>query len=271
MSRKVITMTNLIPVEPVRPPAAYMGGKSRLAKQIITLINKTPHTGYADVFVGMGGIFFRRDLKPKTEVINDFNGDVANLFRILEHHYGQFMDELKYKLTCREEFQRLIKLDPTALTDLQRAARFLYLQKTSFGGKVSGQSFGLNKDGDGRFNLLTLGPLLDDIYNRMSGVTIENLTWQDFVKRWDRDGMLFYLDPPYWNCENDYGKDMFSKADFTQMAKALKGIRGTFILSINDVPEIRQIFKGFKQEPVSLKYSIAAGNSTEAKELIISG
>lgn len=69
--------------------------------------------------------------------------------------------------------------------------------------------------------------------------------------------MLFYLDPPYWNCEDDYGKNMLTKDDFVQMARALKSIHGTFILSINDVPEIRKIFRGFKQEPVSLNYSVS--------------
>lgn len=61
----------LEPVTPCRPPAAYIGGKRNLAKRLVSLIDETPHTLYAEVFVGMGGVFFRRDRKPKVEVIND--------------------------------------------------------------------------------------------------------------------------------------------------------------------------------------------------------
>jgi hypothetical protein len=123
-------------------------------------INATPHTGYAEAFVGMGGVFLKRTQKPKTEVINDRNGEVANLFRILQRHYPQFMETLKFQITSRREFQRLVACDPSTLTDLERAARFLYLQRLSFGGKVTGRSFGVDKDGGGRFNVTRLGPVL---------------------------------------------------------------------------------------------------------------
>ena len=77
----------LTPVNPVRPVAAYVGGKRSLARQIVSLINEVPHEGYAEPFVGMGGIFFRRTMRPDFEVINDWSEDVATLFRILQRHY----------------------------------------------------------------------------------------------------------------------------------------------------------------------------------------
>lgn len=264
-------MNDLSPIKPTAPVAAYIGGKRLLAKTIIERINATDHSGYAEAFVGMGGVFFRRDHKPKTEAINDINGEVANLFRILQRHYPQFMETLKFQITSRREFERLKASDPKTLTDLERAARFIYMQKTAFGGKVTGQHFGVDKSGGARFNLNRLAPMLEDVHERMAGVVIECLPWAEFIARWDRPGMLFYLDPPYWDCENDYGKDVFGKADFTAMAEQLAGIKGRFILSINDVPEIREIFAAFKQEPVDVHYSIAGGKGSEAKELIISG
>lgn len=271
LSREDQTMENLENIKPVKPVAPYIGGKIKLAKTIIEIINETKHTGYADVFCGMGGIFFRRDLKPKTEVINDINNDVANLFRILQRHYPQFMDTLKYQLTSRHEFERLKKTDPTTLTDLERAARFIYMQKTNFGGKVAGQNYGVKNTGGGRFNLSNIAPILDDAYERLHGVHIESLPWQTLIEKYDREGMLFYLDPPYWDCENDYGKNVFSKDDFKAMAKTLQSIEGKFIMSINDVPQIRSLFKSFDKREVSLNYSIGGGKGAKANELIICG
>ena len=119
------------PVEPVNPPAPYLGGKRFLASTIIARIGEVDHGLYAEPFVGMGGVFFRRDRRPDAEVINDRNGDVVNLFRILQRHYAAFMDHLKFQLTSRREFERLSRTDPATLTDLERAARFLYLQRTA--------------------------------------------------------------------------------------------------------------------------------------------
>jgi DNA adenine methylase len=95
----------------------------------------------------MGGVFLRRTRRPKCEVINDISEDVATFFRILQRHYVAFMDMLRFQLTTRAGFERLMRTDPSTLTDLERAARFLYLQRTAFGGKVVGRNFGVD---DGR-------------------------------------------------------------------------------------------------------------------------
>ena len=70
-------MVNLQPVDPVSPAAPYIGGKRVLARTIIGKINATPHDGYAEPFVGMGGIFLRRTMQPRMEAINDISGDVG--------------------------------------------------------------------------------------------------------------------------------------------------------------------------------------------------
>jgi DNA adenine methylase len=86
---------------PVRPVAGYIGGKRRLAERLVARIAAVPHEIYAEAFVGMGGVFFRRRSRPRSEVINDRNGDVANLFRILQRHYPQFMETLRFQITSR--------------------------------------------------------------------------------------------------------------------------------------------------------------------------
>lgn len=260
------------PIEPTRTPAGYIGGKRNLAQRIVALIEATPHRAYAEAFVGMGGVFLRRRSAPPTEVINDLSGDVVTLFRVLQRHYTPFMDMLRYQVASRREFERLKASDPTTLTDLERAARFLYLQRLAFGGKVAGRSFGVTVSGPARFNVLKLGPTLEDVHERLSGVVIENLPWQGFLRRYDRPGTLFYLDPPYWGGEGDYGAGLFGRQEFAEMAACLAQLQGRFILSINDVPEIRELFAGFSIEAVETTYSLpGGGKAMRAGELIITG
>lgn len=156
------------------------------------------------------------------------------------------MDTLRFQLTTRVEFERLVQIDPDTLTDLERAARFLYLQRTAFGGKVSGRNFGVDRARGGRFNLTTLEPMLEDLHSRLSGVVIECLDWSAFIPRYDSADTLFYIDPPYWGCEDDYGKAMFARSDFQRLAELLVTIRGRFILSLNDLPEVRSTFGAFE-------------------------
>lgn len=263
-------MVNLQPVTPVSPAAPYIGGKRLLSRAIIRRINATPHDGYAEPFVGMGGVFLRRTMQPRMEAINDISGDVANLFRILQRHYPQFMETLRFQITSRREYERLVRTDPTTLTDLERAARFLYLQRLAFGGKVSGRNFGVDKVNGGRFNLLKLAPLLEDIHERLAGVVIECLSWRTFIERYDRPGMLFYLDPPYWGNEGDYGADAFVREEFAEMVEVLKGLRGTFILSLNAAAGVFETFRDFSIEEVDCTYTIAGkGKGKAVKEVII--
>ncbi len=226
-------------VHPVSPAASYIGGKKQLAQRVASIIEQIPHSVYAEPFVGKGGVFFRRRLVPKCEVINDISGDVITFFRILQRHYPQFMETLKFQITSRREFERLKTCDPSTLTDLERAARFLYLQRLAFGGKVSGRNYGVDTSGSARFNVTRLGPLLEDIHERLAGVQIENLSWSDFIDRYDTTGTLFYMDPPYFGCETDYGKNVFSRSDFERIAARMTDIKGRFMISLNDTPEVR--------------------------------
>lgn len=276
MSTPRITLADgLSPVSPTRPVAAYIGGKKNLAKRLVERIATVPHTTYAEAFVGMGGVFFRRTSRPQAEAINDWSMDVATFFRILQRHYVAFMDMIRWQLTTRVGFETLLRTDPTTLTDLERAARFLYLQRTSFGGKVVGRGFGVAPQNPARFDVTKLGPLLEAVHERLSPVVIERLPWADFLRRYDRPTTLFYLDPPYYGCERDYGDDegkpLFSRAEFEAMAELLAGLQGRFILSLNDHPDVRAIFAGFQIEEVQTTYSIGGNdNAKKVGELIIS-
>jgi DNA adenine methylase len=264
--------TRLRPASPAKPVAAYIGGKRNLADQVIQRIKRTPHTVYAEPFVGMGGIFLRRPFRAPAEVINDVSRDVATTMRILQRHYVPFMDMLRWQLTSRAEFDRLKRAEPDTLTDLERAARFLYLQRLAFGGKVAGRNFGVSY-GPARFDVGKLGPLLEAAHERLAGVVIECLPWAAFLDRYDRKGVLFYLDPPYWGSEDSYGKDVFPKEQFALLADRLASIKGRFLLSLNDVPDVRQLFRRYRLEAVRTTYTVNGGRvgSGNAGELIITG
>lgn len=261
---------NLKSIHPVKPVAPYLGGKSKLANTIVPMINAVPHQTYIEVFVGMGGIFFRRDMQPKAEVINDKNGEVANLFRILQRHYQAFMDLLKWQLTTRAEFKRLCQVNPATLTDLERAARFLYMLRTGFGGRVESNSFGTGKVMPGRFDVMKLTSILEDAHERLSGVVIECLDWLDVIGTYDSEAALFYLDPPYYECEKDYGANLFDRTQFELMAERLSSIDGRFIISLNDHEDVRRIFSAYNIRTVETTYTIAGGEKQKkVNEVII--
>ncbi len=259
---------NILPIDPIAP---YVGGKRNLAARICKIIDEDAnHLTYAEPFIGMGGIFLRRTRCPQAEFINDKSRDVYTLFRILQEHYAYFIDYLRFQITTQANFERLLKVDPESLTDLQRAARFLYLQRATFGGKVAGKSFGLAPDRPARFNISTLEPDLEAFHARMAGVTILNMNYSEFTERLDRETTLFYLDPPYFGCENDYGKDMFAREDFERLAEQLATIKGRFLLSLNDRPEVREIFANFQMETEKTTYTISQKQSKEVGEVLIS-
>ena len=224
-----------------------------------------------------GGIFLRRTSREgalrtwrsQAEVINDISTDVTTLFRVLQRHYVPFMDMLRWQITSRTEFERLRAANPETLTDLERAARFLYLQRTSFGGKVAHRHFGVSPGTPARFDISKLGSLLEAVHERLTGVVIERLPYAELLPRYDRPGTLFYLDPPYWGCEEDYGAGIFAPSDFTRLAWLLAALKGPFLLSLNDHPGVRVTFAGFTMEEITTTYSIGSRSRSGVGELLI--
>lgn len=254
-------------VRTISPVAGYIGGKRILSKHLVPLINGIPHDLYCEPFMGMGGVFFRRDRKPKVEAINDYSRDVATFFRILQNHYEAFLDMLKWQVASRAEFERLLGMDPERLTDLQRSARFLYLQRMSFGGKVAGRTMGISTTDPAKFDITRLRPLLEAAHDRLNGVYIECLPWQRFIDRWDRPYALFFLDPPYYGVE-DYYAAPFDRSEFEDLSNRLRTLKGRFILTLNDHAEVRRLFDWADIRRVEFSYS-CSGKATLGREVII--
>ena len=249
----------------VNSPLAYVGGKSRLSKTIIDIM--PDHEAYSEVFAGAGWVFFRKPVK-KYEVINDLDSDLITFYRVLQHHPEEFLRQFKWLLSSREWFENWKRqLAAGGLTDIQKAARYYYLQRLCFGGRVRGRTFGAAPMHKLKINLLRIEEELSEVHLRLAGATIENLPWESFIYRYDRSGNLFFCDPPYYKAP-DYNHNLGLK-DYREMATVLTGIKSKLILTINDHPEMRKVFAAFKIRPVSLKYSIAQKKQTTGKELIV--
>lgn len=253
-------------LEKAKPIIPWIGGKRRLAKIILPLF--PDHTCYVEPFCGAAALYF---MKPpaKVEVINDINGELVNLYRVVQHHLEEFVRQFKWALTSRQIFKWLQITPEETLTDIQRAARFFYLQKMAFGGKVDGQTFGTSTTSGPKLNLLRLEEDLSAAHLRLSRTYIENLDWMECIKKYDREHTLFYCDPPYWGTEG-YGVG-FDLVQYERMAELAKNIRGRMAISVNDIPAMRHAFTGLTIERVSINYTVGGGgrSSGPTGELII--
>lgn len=247
-----------------RPIIPWIGGKRRLAPAVLSKFGE--HTCYVEAFCGAAAIFFLKE-PADVEVLNDINGDLVNLYRVVKHHLEEFVRQFKWALSSRQVYEWEKIKRPETLTDIQRAARFFYLQKLAFGGRVDGQSFGTATTSGPRLNLLRIEEELSQAHLRLQGAYIENLSWADVIRRYDRPHTLHYLDPPYWETEG-YGVE-FPWAEYERMATLAREVAGSVLISINDHPDIRQAFDGLHMESLGIRYTVGGGGGTPAKELLI--
>ncbi len=267
---------DLEPVEPSIPLAPWFGGKARLAKHIVPRIDAVACMTYCEPFVGMGGIFLRRTRRPRVEVVNDMNAEVVTAFRVWQNHPGELKRHLRRFLNSREMAEAELDRKPELLTDVQRAARFLFLQAVAFSGlpatAISRGSLAFGPLKTTNFRADRMCRRIDMAWQRLEGVTVERMAWQEVVAKYDRPGTLFYLDPPYQGNESSYGKGMFGRDEFAEIAEACRNINGRFLMSINDTPEIRALFGGFRIDGISARYSASwTGGRPLVTELLISG
>lgn len=244
------------------PIIPWMGGKRRLAKHILPLL--PAHTCYVEPFAGAAAIFFAK-APSEVEVLNDVNGELVNLYRVVQHHLEEFCRQFKHALISRQMFEWQKMSVPETLTDIQRAARFFYLQKLSFGAMLNG-NFGYSTTCPPRLNLLRIEEELSAAHIRLAGATIEHLDWANCIQRYDAAHSLIYADPPYWDTEG-YGVE-FGLDQYDRMATLARSVKGRMMISVNDHPEMREAFAGLPMETVGIKYTVGGGHAAR-QELII--
>lgn len=247
-----------------QPIVPWIGGKRRLAD---TLLTRFPdHTCYVELFAGGAALFFMRH-PAEVEVLNDVNGELINLYRVVQRHLEEFVRQFKWALTSRQVFKWLQETQPQTLTDIERAARFYYLQHNAFGGRVDGQSFGTATTAP-PVNLLRIEETLSAAHLRLSSATIEHEPWAACLERYDRPHTLFYADPPYWQTEG-YGVP-FPWPEYEALAGRMATLKGKMIVSLNDHPDVRQAFQAFDMESLEIDYTVGGGGKPATRrELII--
>lgn len=249
-----------------------LGGKRLLADQIIKRIPE--HDLYIELFAGGASVLAKKE-PSLYELINDIDKDLINFYRIVQTKPFEFLNELYLTLVSRELFnQYLSELKEADLTPIQRAVRYYYVIKLSFGSM--GQTFGVSSTTKPRLNFLDVDHLILSAYQRLRRVTIENLPWEQCLDSYCRPAkssktrIFIYADPPY-RCKTSHKYPAYlTDEDYRHLAAKLSGVNALWILSINDDPFIRSLFSRFNIEKIETTYSINKNTSKKVEELLIS-
>ena len=242
----------------------WIGGKRLLRKEILGCFPEDIGR-YIEVFGGAGWVLFAKEKQAgQLEVYNDRDGNLVNLYRCIKYHCSALQEELQWLLSSREQFYDYkAQMDMRGLTDIQKAARFFYLIKISFGSDY--RTFATSSK-----SIENAMDYLGKVQRRLQGVVIDNKDFENLISVYDRKDALFYLDPPYVGTERYYSA-AFSMKDHERLADVLKHIKGKFVLSYNNVAWIHELYSQYPCKEVTRNTTLAgnASNRERYKEVII--
>ena len=245
----------------------WIGGK-RLLRKIIAPLIPTPEriSGYIEPFGGGAWVLFYKEHWADLEVYNDLDGRLVNLFNIVKYHPCELARQMCYLLASREQFFQMQKNE--GITDIQKAAQFLFIITRSFGAK--GGVFGTSKK-CGIKSAAGIIERITEISKRLDKVIIEHKPAIELIKEYDHENQFFYADPPYTKGQ-DYKAVSSKNFDHKELADTLKNIKGRFLLSYNDDETVRKLYKGFEIIEVSRQKGInntKTVKDNEYKEILI--
>jgi DNA adenine methylase len=242
--RKILVKTYSDQPQVINSPFKWVGGKSRLRKHIVKLLPE--HSCYLELFAGAAWVLFGKP-PSDVEIINDIDQDLITFFRVLKDKPDELIAAFEWNLVSRAEFERLASLDPVLLTDVARAHRFYYLIMAGWGGEFHYPRFQTSISDGGHGNRLigalkTLHERLEPVYHRLRTVIIENLNWLECFDRYDREGVVMYIDPPYPGNKCNYAHNMREWEQHSLLSERLHQSKCRWILSSYDIPEIHRMF-----------------------------
>ena len=247
---------------------AWVGGKKALRDEILARFPRN-YKRYIEVFGGAGWVLFHKPPGNDFEVFNDFNGNLVNLYRCVREQPEALRDELRYMLNSRLDFEYMKGMlhSQAMLPDVRRAAYYYALIRYSYAAGTS--TFGSQPHA-----MWNNFPLIESAAGRLQKVVIENKDCVKLIRQYDRPESFFYCDPPYYNADQYYEAVSADGFDHAGLADALLGIKGKFLLSYNDCPEIRALYDrpGIVIEGISRLSNIAQRyeNGKQYPELLIS-
>ena len=243
----------------ILPPFGWIGGKRQLAPFLLSLFPK--HSHYIEVFGGGLSVLFSKP-RSKFETVNDFDSGLINLWRAIKNHPEALADRMNTMWHSREIFYE-IKSFKAHKSPIDKASNTLYGIQASFGGKR--QHFGRNL----KTKALNIWRDFTVISKRLKLVQIENQDFEKLIKDFDGDDSFFYCDPPY------YGSDTYYKAsedgfDHKRLANVLAKTKGKWLLSYNDCPEIRELYKRYSIiSTPEITYTLSPNSRKSLKEIVI--
>ncbi|HEX7860821.1 MAG TPA: DNA adenine methylase [Verrucomicrobiae bacterium] len=249
----------------VRPIVRWPGGKSRMLKKLLPMI--PPHECYAEAFGGGMALLLAKE-KSAVEVVNDINKDLVSLYRNVQYHMPELLREMEFIQNARTNIADFIA--QPGLTEIQRAARWFVRNRTSFGGGMT--SFAVAKSGGGGCgSKARIKDLIAEINERLSAVSVENLPYDRFINLYDGPNTFFFLDPPYIKSDV-HTYEGFSEDEMGRLAKLLRKLKGKWLLTVDDHPVNRELFKGCRIESVvtrNARVNVRKQNNATFGELII--
>lgn len=267
----------------VMPFLKWVGGKRQLMSDIEPLIPSKIST-YYEPFIGGGAVFFNQ--QPKRAVINDYNAELINVYKMVRDHVEELIEDLATHENESEYFYRIRSQDREEgfenLSALKRASRVIYLNKTCFNGLYRVNSSGEFNTPFGRYknpNIIN-EPVLKAVSKYLQNNNIELLSgdFEDALKG-ARKGAFVYLDPPYdpiskssnftGYVEGGFGSDQQERLRDTCVKLHQKGVN--FLLSNSATPFIKDLYKDFEIIEVDAKRHInsVASKRGEVTEVLV--
>jgi DNA adenine methylase len=217
----------------------WVGGKSKLAKDIVAYM--PPHKLYIEVFGGGLSVLYAKE-KMGLEVINDINGELINLHRVIRNYSGALERSLDDLFISREIFCDIKAKRLKPKNNIERAAFCYYILSQSFGSKCDNFAMAA-KSGRKPKNIYKS---FKEHSQRLKLVTIENMSFEKLIRMYDKEDAFFYLDPPYFETESYYKNiGSFGKDKHILLRDLLKGVKAKFLLSYNNCSFVRDLYAGF--------------------------
>lgn len=246
----------------LKPPFCRQGNKIPMKNDIIPFI--PPHETYVELFAGSAAIFFNK-AKAKKNILNDLDKTTANNLKMMQK--APDPDKFKAGVDSVAEHQRFYNNHSNSLAD-----KIMFEKIKSCSG-FSGLPVRNSKVYQGR-DLDNWIPKMPEWREALKGVKITSKDYADIVKQYDGVHTFFFIDPPYEKTSKTAGYAQGAEFDFERLEGTLQHIKGKFLMTINDSPRIRQLFKGFTIKPVNVRTGWANQKQARVKgaprkELII--
>ena len=235
------------------------GGKSRVSAKLNAMMPK--HKIYVEAFAGGAALFWKKE-PSEVEVLNDLDSEIAGAYRFIKSATKEEVAGLKKRkwISDKELFFRLLKSKPES--DLDIFYKFFYTHFHSYG--AGRKSFGY-KDGECKIYDRVL-----HLQERLKNTKIRNEDYKSVIKEFDSPDTFFFFDPPYpedWPYPDKINN--WGESNVKEMAELLHNIKGKFLITINNLPWIKESFSGFKQDSFFVPRSLRKGDNPK-KELLVS-